>query len=147
MKFTCRDLSVALVAILASACVFTFAGQKPIMRSSVADWNSMVDIPNNHGSMRQVFDAPTPTLDNLEVHISTLKPGMAAHPPHRHPNEELILVKQGTVQTLSNGQWKQVGPGSVIFNASNQLHDLRNVGKENAVYFVVNVKTAATPAK
>jgi hypothetical protein len=34
----------------------------------------------------------------------------------------------------------------VIFNGSNQLHGLRNVGTEPAVYHVINFKTAATPA-
>ena len=61
------------------------------------------------------------------------------------PNEELIIVMQGTVETLSNGEWKRVGPGSVIFNASNQLHGLRNVGAGEAVYHVINWESAATP--
>jgi len=30
----------------------------------------------------------------------------------------VVLINQGTVETLSNGEWKRVGPGSVIFNAS-----------------------------
>ena len=38
-----------------------------------------------------------------------------------------------------------MGPGSVIFNASNQLHGLRNVGTDKAIYHVVNWKTPATP--
>jgi quercetin dioxygenase-like cupin family protein len=85
--------------------------------------------PTEVGSVRSFFKARTATLDELEMHVTTLKPGKASHPPHRHPNEELIIVMQGTVETLSNGEWKRVGPGSVIFNASNQLHGLRNVGR------------------
>jgi quercetin dioxygenase-like cupin family protein len=57
----------------------------------------------------------------------------------------MVIVKQGTVEVLVNGEWKRVGPGSVIFNASNQLHGLRNVGSEQAIYHVINWKTAATP--
>ena len=49
-------------------------------------------------------------------------PGKWSHPPHKHPNEELVLIRQGTVETLSGGSWKRLGPGSVIFNASNSLH-------------------------
>jgi len=55
-------------------------------------------------------------------------------------------MEKGTVEVLINGEWKRVGPGSVIFNGSNQLHGLRNVGSEPAVYHVVNFQTAATPA-
>jgi hypothetical protein len=32
---------------------------------------------------------------------------------------------------------KRVGPGSVIFQASNQLHGIRNVGQTAAVYHVI----------
>jgi quercetin dioxygenase-like cupin family protein len=117
----------------------------PVMGSKVFDWNAMVDKPNKTGSVRSVCSAPTATLENLEIHISTLNPGLMSHPPHKHPNEELIIVRQGTVETLSNGEWIRVGPGSVIFNGSNQPHGFRNVGTEPAIYHVVNFKTAATP--
>ena len=97
--------------------------------------------------MRSFFKVRTPTLEQLEVHVTTLNPGKSPHPPHRHPNEEMLIIRQGTVEALINGEWKRVGPGSVIFFASNQLHGLRNVGTEPAVYHVINFKTAATPAE
>ena len=118
---------------------------EPVMGSKVWDWNAMVAKPNATGSVRTVCSAPTATLENLEIHISTLNPGLSSHKPHKHPNEALIIVRTGTVETLSNGEWIRVGPGSVIFNGSNQVHCFRNVGSEPAVYHVVNFKTAATP--
>jgi XRE family transcriptional regulator, regulator of sulfur utilization len=42
------------------------------------------------------------------------------------------------VETLSLGEWKRLGPGSIIFNASNELHGIRNVGTGPATYHVVN---------
>jgi XRE family transcriptional regulator, regulator of sulfur utilization len=147
MKPTRRDLCVALVAVLATACAFSLAGQKPVLGSTVVDVNSVPSLPASYGSVRHFFSSPTATLENLELHVTTLNPGQQPHAPHHHPNEELILLQKGTVETLSNGKWVRVGAGSVIFNASNQLHGLRNVGSEPAVYFVVNFKTAATPAR
>jgi hypothetical protein len=38
-----------------------------------------------------------------------------------------------------------VGTGSVIFNASNVMHSLRNVGDMPATYHVVNWRTDKTP--
>jgi quercetin dioxygenase-like cupin family protein len=145
MMITRRDLLVALISIAGAAGAFALVSQVPVMGSAVFDWNSIHATPTEVGSVRSFFKARTATLDELEIHVTTLKPGMTSHPPHRHPNEELIIVMQGTVETLSNGEWKRVGPGSVIFNASNQLHGLRNAGAGEAVYHVINWKSAATP--
>ena len=38
---------------------------------------------------------------------------------------------------MVNGQIKRVGPGSVIFQASNQMHSIRNVGQTEATYHVI----------
>ena len=136
---TRRDLVVAVIAVSAAFCVFASADQQtPVMQSSVFDWNAVPAKQTNVGSVRQFFKAPTATLDQLELHVTTLNPGEASHPPHKHPNEELVIVKEGTVEALVNGEWKRVGPGSVIFNASNQLHGLRNVGSGPATYHVIN---------
>ena len=142
---TRRDVFVALAAVAATAGAFALADQRPVMGSAIFDWNTMLVKPTAVGSTRSVFNARTATLENLEVHVTTLNPGQSPHPPHRHPNEELIVIQQGTMEVLQNGEWKRVGPGSVIFNASNQLHGLRNAGAEAAVYHVVNFKSAATP--
>ncbi len=81
--------------------------------------------------------APTATLDELEIHITTLRPGETPHPPHKHPDEELLVVKEGTVESLVNGELKRIGPGSIIFQAANQLHSIRNVGDGPATYHVI----------
>jgi quercetin dioxygenase-like cupin family protein len=143
--FTRRNLVVALVAVACTAAGFAIAEELPMMGSSVFDWNTVTAKPTEVGSVRSFFKVRTPTLEQLEVHVTTLNPGKSPHPPHRHPNEEMIIVRQGTVEALVNGEWKRVGPGSVIFFASNQLHGLRNVGTGPAVYHVINWKTAATP--
>ena len=142
-----RDVFVAVGASVLTACVALAFQQKTVIGSSVYDWNSIPAHKTEVGEVRSFFRGPTATLDELELHVTTLNPGMASHPPHQHPNEELIIVKEGTVETLVNGEWKRVGPGSVIFNASNVLHGLRNVGTGPATYHVVSWITPATRAK
>jgi quercetin dioxygenase-like cupin family protein len=144
---TRRDLIVALLAATVVAAGFAVAEELPLMGSSVYEWNSIPAKPTDVGSVRSFFKMRTAALEQLEVHVTTLNPGKSPHPPHRHPNEEMIIVRQGTVEALVNGEWKRVGPGSVIFFASNQLHGLKNVGTEPAVYHVINFKTGATPAE
>jgi len=135
---TRRDIVIALIAVTATLCVVVAHSQPPVMQSSVFDWNAISAKPTAVGSVRQFFRSPTATLDELECHVTTLNPGAQSHPPHKHPNEELVIVREGTVEVLMNGEWKRVGPGSVIFNASNQLHALRNVGAGPATYHVIN---------
>ncbi|HEY6803021.1 MAG TPA: cupin domain-containing protein [Pyrinomonadaceae bacterium] len=136
-----RDLLVAFVAVVSTLGVIAIKGQSKVMQSTAFDWNSIAVKDNEVGSVRQFFRSPTATLDELECHVTTLKPGMQSHPPHQHVNEELVIIREGTVEVLSNGEWKKVGPGSVVFNASNQLHALKNVGTTPAVYHVINWKS------
>jgi len=143
---TRRDLVVALVAISATLCIAAVADQKAaIMQSTAFDWNSIPVKQTPVGSTRSFFRAPTATLDELELHVTTLNPGQTSHAPHQHPNEELVIIREGTVEALVQGEWKRVGPGSVIFNASNQLHGLKNVGDTPATYHVINWTSATTP--
>ncbi len=143
---TRRDLVVALIAISVTLCVVALADQSAsVMQSSAFDWNSVAAKPTPVGSVRSFFRTPTATLNELELHVTTLNPGQASHPPHRHPNEELVIIKEGTVEALVQGEWKRLGPGSVIFNASNQLHGLKNVGDGPATYHVINWTSATTP--
>jgi len=142
---TRRDLVVAFAAIAATLCIVAVAEQKaPIMQSAAFDWNSIPVKQTAVGSTRSFFRAPTATLDELELHVTTLNPGQSSHPPHQHPNEELVIIKEGTIEALVQGEWKRVGEGSVIFNASNQLHGLRNVGTTPATYHVINWKSSQT---
>jgi quercetin dioxygenase-like cupin family protein len=142
---TRRDLVVAFAAIAAALCMVAVADQKaPIMQSAAFDWNSIPVKQTAVGSTRSFFRAPTATLDELELHVTTLNPGQTSHPPHQHLNEELVIIKEGTIEALVQGEWKRVGEGSVIFNASNQLHGLRNVGTTPATYHVINWKSSKT---
>ena len=143
---TRRAMFAAIPALAATAGLFAAAEEKPIMGSHVFDWNTIPVRPTKYGSLRSFCSTPTATLENLELHVTTLNPGESPHPPHRHPNEEMIIIRQGTVDTLSNGEWKRVGSGPVIFNGSNRLHGLKNAGSDQAIYHVINWKTAATPA-
>lgn len=147
MNITRRDMLVATGAVLATCAVGAVAQTAPAkLGPAVFDWAKMDAKTTDVGAIRNLVRQPTATLDELEMHVTTLNPGLASHPPHTHPNEELVIVREGTVEVLNGGTWKRLGPGSVVFNASNSPHALRNVGDTPAIYHVINWKTAATPA-
>lgn len=135
---TLRDLVIVVLTACATLGVVVLSSPKAtIMGSTIFDWNTVEVKPTKIGATRKFFQAPTATLDELECHVTTLNPGETPHPPHKHTDEELIIVKEGTVEALVNGETRRVGPGSVIFQASNQMHAIRNVGQGPATYHVV----------
>lgn len=136
---TRRDALVGLLAMpSALSAVVTAAAEPPILGPTVFNWNDMKPVKTKTGEVRSLCKSPTATLDQLEMHVTTLNPGESPHPPHRHVNEELIILREGDCETLSNGNWVKVGPGSVVFNASNSLHGFRNAGTTPATYHVIN---------
>ncbi len=117
-----------------------------LIPSSVIDITKLRVQPNAVGSRRDVFNGPTTTLDNFESHISTVNVGQSSHLPHTHGNEELLVIKEGTMEVTINGKAQLAPAGSIVFYASNDLHGLRNAGDVPATYFVFNWRTAKTPA-
>jgi quercetin dioxygenase-like cupin family protein len=129
---------LAIGALIGSG--LTLSAQNQRIGSTVFDWDKLEPRPTAVGTVRSVVRAPTSTLGQLEMHITTLNPGQVSHPPHRHPEEELLIVKEGQVETLQNGVATRCGPGSIIFHASNDLHNIRNVGSTPATYHVIQWK-------
>ena len=134
-----RTIHVWVMAMAAAVLgsLATLTAQKAVQRSTVFDWTQLEAKTTQTGARRDVLRAPTPTLDELEMHITTLNVGQVSHPPHQHPEEELLIVKEGTVETLQNGKASQLGPGSIIFHSSNDLHNIRNIGTTPATYHVI----------
>lgn len=110
---------------------------RAVLGAAAFDWEQLKPKPTKVGAYRKVCQAPTATLDELEVHVTTLERGEQAHAPHRHPDEELIIVKEGVVEALVDGRWVRLGPGSVIFQACRVDHAIRNAGPTPATYHVI----------
>ena len=91
------------------------------------------------GVLRALVDTVTANLSRLEIHVTTLAPGKSVHPPHRHPHEELLVVRMGMLDVFQNGATRRVGPGAVIFQASNELHGVRNPGPDSTTYVVIRI--------
>ena len=139
MKITRRDLVVATVSLSLAVAGLALAQSvgKPVMHSSFFNWADLKATPTKTGERRSVFDAPTPTLGNFECHITTLNPGESPHAPHRHADEEIMILKEGTLAAIQGDTTNTVNAGGIIFEASNELHGLINIGTNRATYFVI----------
>ena len=140
---TKRDLVTAVIAASVTlACVSLADEPAKVLDSTAWNWSDFTAKKTPVGELRSVVRQPTRTLDELEMHITTLNPHTASHPPHTHPNEEMVIVKEGTLQAHVNGKEIVVGAGGVLFYASMQPHAVQNVGDQPATYYVINWATA-----
>jgi XRE family transcriptional regulator, regulator of sulfur utilization len=145
---TRRDVSFLAIGLAAGIAASVFAQSNSAspatapaptsaLKSQVFTWASHPVEKTPNGERRAIFDSITATVDRLETHITTIDEGKASHAAHRHPDEELIFVREGVVEATINGVATQAPAGSVIFYASNDLHGMRNAGKGPASYFVL----------
>ena len=125
----CVCLLSTLSATAQSVAVNTYAPpkQSTVLASTFVDWDALPPNPTANGQVRHVFDNPTVAMDKLEVHITTLNPGMESHPIHRHPWEEILLVKEGDFEVSVNGRKQHAGPGAMVFLGG--THHDRNLSK------------------
>ncbi len=76
----------------------------------------------------------------LEMHETVLGPGVAAHPPHKHVHEEIIIVLEGSLETHVEGKTATAEQGAVIYFGSNQMHNSRNPGQAPNRYYVLELR-------
>ncbi len=152
MNYSRRDLSL-LLGVLAAGTVDGAAQNPPstpkapaapltVLPSKVYRFEDLAVRANPNGATkgRAVMHGTTHNGFSVEVHITELQPGMMPHPPHHHVHEEIIMLKEGTVEVMCNGVTTKMGPGSVSYNGSNEEHSLKNVGTTPATYFVVELR-------
>jgi quercetin dioxygenase-like cupin family protein len=140
-----RDLITASIAsTLTLACASLANQASTVLDSTAWQWAELAPHKTDVGERREVVRQPTRTLDELEMHITTLNPRTASHPPHTHPNEEMVIVKEGTLQAHVNGKEVVVKAGGVLFYASMQPHSVQNIGDTPATYYVINWASPGT---
>src|SRR5690606_27731706 len=100
------------------------AEPEALMTSRVYTWEGFQAEPTSVGERREVAHQPTATLDVFQSHISTLLPALTTHEPHRHAQEELVLIKEGTLDVYINGKVERAGPGALLFFAANDWHNV-----------------------
>ena len=142
---TSRKCVLVLFTALATAAAQAQSEKTSAMNSSATEWNSLAVKTNATGSSRKFFEGPTASLEMLECHASTLNPGATNHVILKRPNDEVIIVKEGTIEAYVGDKWVRVGPGSVIFNAAGVDQSMRNPGDVPATYHVITFRPAATP--
>ncbi len=87
-------------------------------RREDADW----------GTLYTYFDAESHgTRDGLAA-VAVIKPGREIHPPHRHAEEEYLMVVEGQGTWHLNGRDRPARAGDMQYAAPWDVHGIKNTG-------------------
>jgi (S)-ureidoglycine aminohydrolase len=133
-----------ILLLLAMQCTsFLIAQKTDSVKSGVYAWNHLQPKKEKTSITRQILKGSTLDLAYFEMHASTLQPGKATHPAHTHgDNEEIIIVKQGMVEVTIDGNSTTLGPSSVVVIIPGDVHGIKNIGNETAIYYIVKMKSS-----
>ncbi len=94
----------------------------------------VLDMSNTEPSVRDgqkvfvYFNGPTDQLSGVSAGACVLDPGASPHPPHQHPEEEFLIIGEGTGEIECAGKLSKVGPGAMMYCKGNTWHGITNTG-------------------
>jgi len=81
------------------------------------------------------YNGPTDQLRDVSMGMAVLAPGASPHAPHRHPEEEFLIVAAGTGEIVCGDTTTPVGPGAVLYCAGQTLHGITNTGRVPLTFY------------
>ena len=126
-----RDL-FKLAAFQAMASTAMAAGKVP---NATMDKGQAQVTKEPFGDLRVYFDGSTDQLKAMTFGSLQLKPGATPHPPHEHPEEEIMVVTEGSGEISVEGKVTKVAAGSSMYCAAGKLHGIVNTGKTPLLFY------------
>ncbi|HWZ36172.1 MAG TPA: cupin domain-containing protein [Mucilaginibacter sp.] len=125
-----------------------FRSKRPVdlQRSAKAGGALMINAdtlqykPSAIGGGMKYIQRSTAMLNELEMHMTELKPKTPSHPPHTHIDSELILMLEGHTEQLINGKTYQGTAGDMYLMNSNELHGIKNIEDVPCKYLAIRWK-------
>ena len=157
-RFPTAQLSLAaLVLFICSVSRAESAGPavaktEPVLTSAIFEWDKLPVKKTASGERREIVEGRTPTLAQFRSHATTLNPGTPWGSLDKHTDEEVVIVKEGTLEYEINGHLQTAGPGAVILLVAGEVHRSRNASNTAPVTYIVfhavtaEAKTAAIQA-
>src|SRR5688500_4217669 len=94
MDHSRRDLSLLLPVLLADAA----PAETVPMASAVYRFEDLPVKANGENRSRAVLNGTARNGYRIEAHHSELAPGLAPHPSHHHVHEEMLVLREGTLE-------------------------------------------------
>lgn len=106
------------------------------LKTGVVSQNSVTPAHENWGRFLPYYEGNSDHIRDILTGVAIIKPGEQIHPPHKHPEEEFLMILEG------NGTWTigtnnmPANTGDIMYSAPNEFHGLQNTGN-SPLKFVV----------
>ena len=131
MSISRRELAAIAAALVPAR------GQASALATKAYIWEQLPVKENKQNRQRAIFDGRTATSFPIEMHETELEPGFAPHGSHKHTNDEIFIVREGTIEADINGQKTTLTPGSVVWINGGEEHGFRNSGSTRSRHYII----------
>ena len=145
-----RIIVVALIssAITAMATAFicrTTGAAGTRMASKVLRWDEEEVAKEKWGEFRKVFTGEGAGIKDVLIAFAVIKPGEEIHRPHRHAEEEILVITEGSGTWSLAGKELPLKKGDVLYVEPWVMHGCTNTGKDPMSFFVAKFNGKGIP--
>jgi len=151
MKFV-KGITAVLGVITVSACAHQSIAQETQVKAApkfTTQVLSRADADKEEadwGTFIKYFEGRSDGTDDVLSGIAEIKPGFEIHPPHRHGEEEYLMVLEGNGTWSVNGETFAAGPGDMLYADPWDVHGIRNTGETVLTFVFWKARPAGSTA-
>jgi mannose-6-phosphate isomerase-like protein (cupin superfamily) len=124
------DRRQSIFGLFALAASVSAKGTPDSVPDSLMTFETAKTQKHPFGELTVFCDGKSDQLKSLVVGTLLLYPGQEPHPPHQHPEEEIMIVTEGEGTILVGGKNSPVSVGTVMYSEGNHLHGVKNTSSK-----------------
>ena len=95
----------------------------------ITSWDELPTVEYVKGVFRQTVSGEKVMMTRIVYRDGVIVPD------HSHPAEQIMLIESGRLWAKVGEEEQEIGPGSLLVIASNQVHAFRQLGTDDVVFY------------
>ncbi len=106
------------------------------LRTEVISEQNAKTAQESWGQFLSYYEGRSDHIQDILTGVAIINPGEEIHPPHKHPEEEFLMVIEGQGTWSIEGVESPARTGDILFAVPGELHGIKNTG-DKPLKFVV----------
>ena len=117
----------------------------PRLPTKILRWDEVNVAKEKWGEFRRFFTGEGVGVKDVLVAAAVIKPGEALHTAHRHAEEEVLIITEGSGTWSLDGKDLPLKKGDVLYVEPWVPHGCTNTSSESMTFFVVRWNGKGVP--